>query len=126
MLSCAPLLARSAGIVTLLALTCAAPTLSFAQSDPGSWSMGAPLPSARGEVAAVALGSELHAIGGSVGGTARPFHDVFDPATDRWQQRAALPEGRDHMAAAVSEGRIYAFGGFTSSVHQGAGTGAFA
>jgi len=74
MLGCASPFWRSAGIVALLAATCAAPTLVLAQSHPGSWSMNAPLPSARGEVAAVALGGELHAIGGSVGGNrGRPF-----------------------------------------------------
>lgn len=91
----------------------------------GSWTMKAPLPSARGEVAAVALDGKLHAIGGSVDGKARPFHDEYDPATNTWRARAPLPEARDHLALAVANGKIFAFGGFTAAVHKGAGTDAF-
>ena len=91
----------------------------------GSWTMKAPLPSARGEVAAVALDGKLHAIGGSVDGKARPFHDEYDPATNTWRARAPLPEARDHLALAVAGGKIFAFGGFTAAVHKGAGTDAF-
>ena len=87
--------------------------------------MKAPLPASRGEVAAVALDDKLHALGGSVNGTAGPYHDEYDPATDTWRARAPLPEGRDHLAVAVAGGKIYAFGGFIGSVHKGAGTGAF-
>ena len=58
-------------------------------------------------------------------GTAGPYHDEYDPATDTWRARAPLPEGRDHLAVAVAGGKIYAFGGFVGAVHKGAGTGAF-
>src|SRR6202050_4959988 len=96
-----------------------------AQEPPGTWATKAPLPAARGEVAAVALDSKLHALGGSVNGTAGPYHDEYDPAADSWRARAPLPEGRDHLAVAAAGGKIYAFGGFVGSVHKGAGTGAF-
>ena len=95
------------------------------QTAAGIWTMKAPLPAPRAEVAAVALAGHLHALGGSVGGTAGPYHDEYDPAADAWRPRAPLPEGRDHLGVAVSDGKIYAFGGFVGSVHKGAGTGAF-
>ena len=95
------------------------------QSPPGSWTMKAPLPAPRAEVAAVAFDGKLHAIGGSVSGTAGPYHDEYDPAADSWRVRAPLPEGRDHLGVAAAAGKIYAFGGFVGSVHKGAGTGAF-
>src|SRR6202790_1709643 len=94
-------------------------------SLPGNWTMKAPLPAPRAEVAAVAFDGKLHAIGGSVSGTAGPYHDEYDPATDSWRARAALPEGRDHLGVAVAADKIYAFGGFVGSVHKSAGTGAF-
>ena len=92
---------------------------------PGTWTMKAPLPAPRAEVAAAAFDGKLHAIGGSVSGKAGPYHDEYDPATDSWRARAPLPEGRDHMGVAVAADKIYAFGGFVGSVHKGAGTGAF-
>src|ERR1700726_4121442 len=92
---------------------------------PGTWAMKAPLPAPRAEVAAVAFDGKLHALGGSVSGTAGPYHDEYDPATDTWRARAPLPEGRDHVGVAVAADKIYAFGGFVGSVHKSAGTGAF-
>ena len=114
-------------IVLLVSWSLGAPSLAQMPNvtPQGSWTMRAPLPSARGEVAAVALDGKLHAIGGSVDGKARPFHDEYDPATNTWRARAPLPEARDHLALAVAGGKIFAFGGFTAAVHKGAGTDAF-
>ena len=91
----------SAGLLLATNLRAQVPTAS-AQ---GSWTIRAPLPSACGEVAAVALDGKLHAIGGSVDGKGRPFHDEYDPATNTWRARASLPEARDHLALAVAAGR---------------------
>jgi N-acetylneuraminic acid mutarotase len=112
-------------------LTSAAPVSG--QSPPadgnGTWTMKAPLPAARAEVAAAALDGKLHVIGGWEKGTAGlsagPYHDEYDPATDTWRARAPLPEGRDHVALAIAGGKLYAFGGFVAVVHKGAGSGAF-
>ncbi len=71
-------------------------------SSQGTWTMKAPLPAPRAEVAAVAFDGKLHALGGSVSGTAGPYHDEYDPATDSWRARAPLPEGRDHLGVAVA------------------------
>jgi hypothetical protein len=95
------------------------------QTAPGTWTMKAPLPAVRAEVAAVALGGKLHAIGGAVNGTAGPYHDQYEPASDTWRARAPLPEGRDHVGVATAGGKIYAFGGFVGLGHKGAGAGAF-
>ena len=77
----------------------------------GSWTMKAPLPSARGEVAAVALDGKLHAIGGSVDGKARPFHDEYDPATDRWRTLPPMKVARGSAGAATIDGKIHVIGG---------------
>ena len=87
--------------------------------------MKTPLPAIRAEVSGAVVGDKLHAVGGGVKGVAGPYHDEYDPATDRWRPRAPMPEGRDHLAVAVLNGKIYAFGGFAASVHKGAGTDAF-
>jgi hypothetical protein len=77
-----------------------------AQSGGGAWTMKAPLPARRAEVAAAALDGKLHAVGGSVAGTAGTYHDEYDPATDAWRQRAPLLEARDHLGVAVAGGKI--------------------
>ena len=115
----------TAGVLTFVVLACAWAAMANAQSTLGTWTIKTPLPAPRGEVAAVAIEGKLHAIGGSVNGTAGPYHDEYDPATDTWRTRAPLPEGRDHLALAVDDGKIFAFGGFVRSVHQGAGSDAF-
>src|SRR5262245_66435163 len=79
---------------------------AHAQSQ-GSWTMKAPIPIARSEVALAAVGGKVHVIGGSVERVARTYHDEYDPATDRWRTRAPLPHGLDHIGTAVVNGKIY-------------------
>ncbi len=45
----------------------------------GSWTMKAPIPIARNEVALAAVGGKVHVIGGSVQGVAGTYHDEYDP-----------------------------------------------
>ena len=57
---------RAVVLLALFAGTLAIIATATAQSAAGSWTLKAPLPAARGEVAAVALDGKLHALGGSV------------------------------------------------------------
>ena len=82
-------------------MTSIAPVNGQSPTAPGTWTMKAPLPAPRAEVAAVASTASCMRIGGSVNGTAGPYHDEYDPATDSWRPRAPLPEGRDHLGVAV-------------------------
>ena len=88
----------------------------------GIWTMRAPMPTARAEMAAAAVRGKLYAIGGNIGGTAVPHNTEYDPATDMWRQRNPMPVARDHIGIAVVNHKIYTFGGFTHTVHQGAST----
>src|SRR5262245_45094859 len=86
---------------------------AWAQGGPqGSWSIRAPYRAAINEVAVVAVGNRVHVLGGSVLGIAGPYHEVYDPETDKWSARAMLPKGLDHIGAAVANGKIYTIGGF--------------
>jgi len=76
-------------------------------------------------VAAAALNGRLHALGGSLGGSAGSYHDEYDPTTNQWHPEAPLPGPRDHLAVAVANGKIYAFGGFATDVHKDASNAAF-
>jgi hypothetical protein len=82
---------------------------------PGRWVSRAPLPLPRSEMAwATAWAGKLHVIGGYAQGQVdKPYHHVYDPASDRWQEAAPLPRGANHVGVVVDAGRIYALGGFT-------------
>jgi len=82
--------------------------------SPGKWTAVAPMPTARQEVAAVALGGRLFVIGGFGGGAeAVGTVEVYDPAADRWEARAPLPAPTHHAAAAVLDGHLFVAGGYT-------------
>src|SRR5215469_2988515 len=92
----------------------------YSQTAQGTWTIKSPLPTVRAEVAAVALEGKLHALGGVFNGASEPYHDQYDPATDKWQPATPLPKARDHLAVAVANGKIYAVGGFATPVHKDA------
>ncbi|MGF7174688.1 Kelch repeat-containing protein [Azospirillum doebereinerae] len=80
-----------------------------------AWTVIAPLPRQRGAAAAVVLNGALHLIGGasepaseraSVG-----WHEVYDPAADRWSARKPLPGARDHVGCVAHDGSIHVVGG---------------
>jgi N-acetylneuraminic acid mutarotase len=97
---------------------------------PGTWTVKAPMPAVRGEVAAVTYQDKLYAIGGNANSSsgsssAVPRNEVYDPATNSWRELAPMPIARDHLGLALVNGKIYTFGGFTKSVHENAGTDVF-
>lgn len=96
-----------------------------AQTPLGTWTLKSPLPTARAEVAAVAVDGRLHALGGVVDGKSVSNHDEYDPAADTWRMRAPVPEPRDHLAVTMVGGKIYAFGGFATPVHKNPSNKAF-
>lgn len=81
-----------------------------------SWSGAAPLPTARGSLAVVALGGRLYAMGGeSTPGTVSDAVERFDPATGLWSTLTAMPL-RAHGLAVVAVGEsLYVMGGFTGA-----------
>ena len=79
------------------------------------WTAIAPLPRPRGAAAAVVLDGKLHLIGGASEPAEErasvSWHEVYDPAGDRWTPRKALPGARDHVGCVVHGGRIHVTGG---------------
>ncbi len=108
----------------MLAFTAACAVLlgggSMAQAQSvGSWEMKAPLPAALDEVGVVYAAGKVHVIGGSVLGYTGPYHEEYDPATDKWRAAAPVPRSLDHIGTTVLNGKIYAFGGFVGgAVHK--------
>lgn len=92
--------------LTLVAL------MSAAQAQaPGNWTMKAPIPVARNEVALAAVAGKVHVIGGSVQGVAGIWHDEYDPAANSWTSGAPLPTARSGVAYALYQGLMLVLGG---------------
>jgi len=80
----------------------------------GPWSRGAPMPTARSEVAVTQLAGRIYVAGG-IGrfGTTDAF-EVYDPATNAWRRLAPLPEALHHAAMTAVGDRIYVSGGYAN------------
>jgi N-acetylneuraminic acid mutarotase len=79
----------------------------------GNWKRGAPLPLARGEVAAAVAEGRIYVIGGFTSGRANSTSaQAFNPGTNTWSREADLPLPVDHTMAAGYRGRVYVAGGY--------------
>ncbi len=89
-------------------------------TSPGTWSVMAPMPNPRQEVAVVALDGLVYVIGG-LGRSGQPMATVeaYDPATNQWELKAPLPVPTHHPAAAVVNGRLFVIGGYIGGVMGG-------
>lgn len=76
-----------------------------------AWSLAAPMPGARGGLAAVAFDDRLVAVGGARDGVSVAEVAAYDPVADAWEAWAPLGRARDHLGLAVLHGRLHAVGG---------------
>ena len=99
-----------------MAVVAAAAASAPAASAPTQWQQGAPLPDARGEVAAAVAGAEIAVVGGfDRSGSDSPRVDAYSPARDTWRRLPDLPAPVDHAMAAAAGGRLYVLGGYGPS-----------
>src|SRR5215203_5000413 len=77
-----------------------------------AWKTRAPLPLARSEVAAAALGTQVAVVGGFLAdGSSSARVDLYRTKTDTWTRAPDLPAPVNHSTAAVLGGRLYVVGG---------------
>jgi len=90
---------------------------SVYEYDPAAdrWRPRAPMPTARGALAAVAFGGKIFAVGGTNNRDTGAL-EVYDPAADSWQRLRPMPTPRNHIAAEVADGKIHVFGGRAGNV----------
>jgi N-acetylneuraminic acid mutarotase len=94
---------------TLVALILPAAVLGAAPR----WDRGAPLPQARGEVAAAVAEGRVYIIGGfTANGENSTRVDAYAPRANSWSMEADLPLPVDHAMAAGYQGRVYVAGGY--------------
>src|SRR3954469_24457727 len=88
---------------------------------PGGWTKGAPMPSARTEVAVAEVGGKIYVVGGFRG---ERELEGYDPAAERWSRGASIPRSVHHTAAVGLKDKLYVVGGFvegwtpTDEVHE--------
>ena len=80
----------------------------------GRWTAKADLPLPRSEMAWVAAHEgKMHIVGGyGEQRVDRPYHHVYDAASDRWTVAAQIPSGANHVGVSFLDGKLYAIGGF--------------
>ncbi len=85
----------------------------------GRWVARQPLPLPRSEMAwATAVGGQMHIVGGyGEQRVDRPYHHVYDPASDKWTVAEPIPRGANHVGVATLGDRLYAIGGFLGQNH---------
>ena len=88
-------------------------------SGPGSWTTLAPLPTARANPAAAALGGLVYVAGGYSSHFPLPMSSRSSgPRTGVWTQSRKLPERRGGASAATLGGILYVVGGFVGARDQ--------
>ncbi len=93
------------------------PTLTLLEertllSQPGTWAVVAPLPTARDYLgAATGTNGTIYAVGGFQGDTPSSEVDAYNPTTNAWTTVAPLPTARGALAVVADNGLIYAIGG---------------
>ena len=87
-----------------------------------SWTVKAPMPTARHHHAAAVVGERLYIIGGRYGLAYADINfnnsnanEMFDPAQNKWSIMKPMPTSRSGAAAASVNGSIYVFGGETKN-----------
>ena len=95
----------------LLAIALLIPALAEGASP--NWKRGAPLPLARGEVAAAVDQGRIYIIGGfTANGQGSTRAEAYLPTTGTWSMEADLPVPVHHTMAAGYRGRVYVAGGY--------------
>jgi hypothetical protein len=76
-----------------------------------AWTERAPLPVARGYLAAFTLRNRVYAAGGRSNSGASPAVFEYHPGSDSWRQRASMAAARYQHAGVAISGRGYVYGG---------------
>ena len=87
--------------------------VSSSATSAGEWIEGAPMPTARSEIAAATLDGKIYVGGSLLRDHATAAFEVYDTEADRWGTLNSLPLGLHHLGMAVLGGKVYIVGGFT-------------
>lgn len=81
--------------------------------DGTSWSLGAPIPTPRQQLAAASDGKLIYIVGGTTGDSDQVNVDAYDPIAKAWTTLPPLPQARSDLGVAITDGRLVAVGGIS-------------
>lgn len=88
--------------------------------ETNTWTTKAPIPTCRADFAIAVYDNKIYCLGGKIRGAVYNgingwqyfrVNEVYDPATDTWENKAPLPTARSEINAVVADGSIYVIGG---------------
>jgi hypothetical protein len=90
-----------------------------------TWSLGAPIPTARSRAGVAVHDGKIFVIGGYLGtvGSQMNVVEIYDIATNTWTTAAPMPTAREGLMAATVGDKIFAIGGFTIGRAPASATG---
>lgn len=82
-----------------------------------TWTTKASMPTPRSDFAIVTYQNKIYCMGGIAGIDDRGRHitdviEVYDPATDTWENKTSMPTARWGLQANIVNGKIYLIGGY--------------
>ena len=85
-----------------------------------AWTTKASMPTPRSDFGIAVVNNKIYCIGGIIAynwsgngeGILSAVNEVYDPATDTWENRTSMPTMRQRPKAAAVNGEIYLIGGF--------------
>lgn len=82
-----------------------------------TWTTRAPMPTARCNIAAVALNGLIYAVGGAntSGSITYAIVEIYNPATNTWTKGPPMPTSRHQVTGGVIDGILYIAGGMKLS-----------
>jgi serine/threonine protein kinase/N-acetylneuraminic acid mutarotase len=82
--------------------------------DGNSWTLGAPIPTARQMLAAASDGKLVYAVGGTNGNSDLATVEAYDPAAKTWTPLPDLSQPRSDLGVAIVDKRLIAVGGMST------------
>jgi serine/threonine protein kinase/N-acetylneuraminic acid mutarotase len=82
--------------------------------DGDSWTLGAPIPTARQMLAAASDGKLVYAVGGTNGNSDLATVEAYDPAAKTWTPLPDLSQPRSDLGVAIADQRLVAVGGLSA------------
>ena len=94
-----------------LFLAAHSPAQTPVATTPGSWSMGASMPTPRSAAFAGVIGQKIYVVGGANNSGFLNVNEVYDTTTNSWTTAAPMPTARWAGAGAVVNNILYTIGG---------------
>ncbi|CQD21609.1 protein kinase [Mycobacterium lentiflavum] len=79
--------------------------------DGTSWTLGAPIPTPRQQLAAASDGKLVYTVGGTTGDSDQVNVEAYDPVAKTWTTLPPLPQARSDLGVVITDGRLVAVGG---------------